>query len=77
MITFMDTRDRTWFLMISDSCMRTGLCWFCIFLSVKSRIENIALIFSETAIISNASLKENGTWTSNPIVITNNGDKYI
>lgn len=37
MITFMDTRDRTWFLMIKERCMRTGLCCSYIFRSVKSQ----------------------------------------
>lgn len=35
MITSMDTRDRIWFLMIKERCMRTGLCCSCIFHSVK------------------------------------------
>lgn len=61
MITFMDTRDRTWLLMIREPYMRTGLCYFYIFLSVKCQIQNTDLSLSETIIISNASVRENGT----------------
>lgn len=58
MITFMDTRDRTWFLMISKYSMRTGLCCFYIFLSAKCQIQNIALSLSETTIILNTSVRD-------------------
>lgn len=74
MITFMDTRDRTGFLMISESCMRTGLCYFYSFLSVKCQIQNTALSLSEAIMISNASVRENRTWTAGPIVVTTSGD---
>lgn len=42
MITFMDTRDRIWFsfLLIKEHCMRIGLCYFCIFLSVACHIQD-------------------------------------
>lgn len=73
MIIFMDTCDETWFLMISESCMRTGLCYCCIFLSEKCQLQSTTLSFSKTIIVSNATLKENGTWTEGPKMITTNG----
>lgn len=74
MITFIDTRDRTWFLVISESCMRTGLLYLYIFLSVQCQMQNTALCLSETIIISKASARENGTWTVGSILITTSGD---
>lgn len=74
MITFMDTRDRTCFLMIRESCMRTGLGYFDILFSVKCQIQNAALSLSETIVISNASVRENGMWTAGLIVVNTSGD---
>lgn len=73
MIILMDTCDKTWFLMISESCMRTGLCYCSIFLSAKCQIQNTTLFLSKTTITSNATIKENGTWNEGHIMITISG----
>lgn len=65
-----DTCDKTWFLMISENCMRTGLCYCYIFLSEKCLPQNTTLSLSKTIIISNVTIKETGTWTEVPTVIT-------
>lgn len=74
MITFMDIRDRTWFLTVRESFMRTRHCYFCIFLSVKCQIQDIALSLSELILTLNALVGENGTWTVGSIVIITSED---
>lgn len=54
----MDTCNKTWFLMISESCMRAGRCYCYIFISEKYHLPNTSQSLSKNIIISNATLKE-------------------
>lgn len=73
MIIFMHTCDKTWFLMVSESFMKRGLCYCYVFLSEKCHLPNTNSSLSKNLIISNATLKGNETWTEGPLVITTSG----